>query len=209
MQEPYRNASGSSKLTLLVISVAALAWFCFAAPSATAQTYTVTLTGGGGGQCVGAGTGGLTISGDTLEFLGNIGGSGGCYFGTTGYLEGPATCTAASVGASCADLGALEAGAQYTFSSSLGDPTNAGACLNSTTCTAASSTDNFVLLIPVAGFDTSSTTNLNFGGAGPDYHVGFDDPVPTPELASYLLFGSGLLGLGAFFRKKLGPGRAA
>jgi hypothetical protein len=39
--------------------------------------------------------------------------------------------------------------------------------------------------------------------------VEFDDATMTPEPASYLLFGSGLLGLGAIFRKKLGRARVA
>jgi hypothetical protein len=38
--------------------------------------------------------------------------------------------------------------------------------------------------------------------------VEFDDLVETPEPSSYLLFGSGLLGLAAIFRKKLGRTRA-
>ena len=109
MQEPYRNASGSSKLTLLVTSVAALALFCFAAPSAKAQTYLVKIQAGTAGiDCNDAGgTGILIISGDTLEFFGGTG--NGCYFGQVGYGAGASTCTSAGPSpTTCSDLAGID-----------------------------------------------------------------------------------------------------
>jgi hypothetical protein len=44
---------------------------------------------------------------------------------------------------------------------------------------------------------------------GKAFTVDIDDAKLAPEPASYLLFGSGLLVLGAIFRKKLGRARVA
>jgi hypothetical protein len=212
MRRVHRKGPIVNKITFYLICSVALCALCFAVPSANAQSYNVSLTGGGGGQCTGTGTGTLAISGDTLEFLGNVGGAGGCYFGTNGYLSGPSTCTSASSGASCSSLDALIAGALYTFSSSAAHPDNAGACKDATHCSTPANTLNFVLIIPSAGFDSASTTNLNLGsegGNGNTFHVGFDDPVLTPEPSSYLLFGSAFLILGVFYRRKFVLSRAA
>jgi hypothetical protein len=204
VQGLFRNGNSSSKLTLLAISVAVLALFCLAAPSAKATEYTVTITGGSGGGCYAGHTGILTISGDTLELTS----SGGCYFGTVGYDSGASTCTSTN----CSTLDSPVSGTQYGFADTSGDLDNAGGCSSSSACSFASVNENFQLIIPSGGFNSGSTTNINLGTVGGNkaLSVGFDDPVRiAPEPASYLLYGSGLLGLGAIFRKRLGLGRSA
>jgi hypothetical protein len=193
---------GSSKLTLFVVSVVVLVLFCFAAvPSAkaTVTTYSVTITGGSGGGCASGNTGLLTINSttDTLELTS----SGGCYFGTVGYDSGASTCNQT---ANCSTLGSLAAG-QYGFNDPSGDTSNAGACTTASSCSVAATNENFQLIIPSGGF-ASGTTDINLASVGnTGRSVSFDDPVlVTPEPVSFLLFGSGLLVLGAIFRKKLG-----
>lgn len=202
------------KLTLLVMSVAALALFCFAASSAKAQTYNVKITGGTGSCLSDSGaTGTLTINttSDTLEFTA----PGDCYFGANGPSAtatpgfGPSTCS----GSNCSTLPA--AGVTYTFSNQSGaggSTNNAGACdgTSSADCSTEANTFNFTLNVPSAvngGFTSTTHSNaLATGGHNGDHlpSVQFDDVTQTPEPASYLLFGSGLLGLAAFCRKKLG-----
>jgi hypothetical protein len=207
MQESFRNGICSNKLVLIVMSVAALAFFCFAAPSAKATQYSVTITAGSGGGCASGNTGTLTISGGTLEFTS----TGGCYFGTVGFNSGASTCTSSN----CSSLDSLTASTQYGFADTLGAPDNAGGCSSSSACSFAFLNENFQLIIPSVGFGSSSSThpvNINLGSVGGNtpLSVSFDDPILiTPEPASYLLFGSGLLGLGAIIRKKLGRARVA
>ena len=68
--------------------------------------------------------------------------------------------------------------------------------------------ENFTLTVHDAGCAASgpAVCNLALGTVGGNtaVDVQFDDAVLAPEPASYLLFGSGLLSLGAIFRKKLG-----
>jgi hypothetical protein len=216
MQEPYRDRSGSIRLTFLVMSVTALAFFCLAAPSAKAQTYDVTITGGSGGGCTAGDTAQVTINSatDTIEFLATSG--SGCYFGGVGasptagttvttYGYGPTG--AGECLTNCSDLSTLTASTDITFQ---GD--DVGACSTTAKCTTSENTFNDQLQISDAagGFFTTSSAKPDViasssnGGANSPVTVDFDDPVPVPEAPSYLLFGSGLLGLGAIFRKKLG-----
>jgi hypothetical protein len=223
------NGTGSRALTFLAISVAMLTLFCSAAPSAkaTITNYTVNIVTGGlpaGSGCA-SGTGLLTINStlNTLEFT-SLSGSG-CYFGevTTGtpspgeyatYGEGPGTCTA-----SCSDLG------NFTLPAGAGDSiqfvgSNIGACSSSSSpntshCTQSAGGFNFIFNVSsvTGGFFDATSANPNIidtgsSGNNAPVKVEFDDAVLTPEPASYLLFGSGLLCLGAIFRKKLGRGRA-
>jgi hypothetical protein len=202
--------------------------FCIAAPSAKATEYSVTLTGGGGDACTGHGStpGILTISGTTLEFVGDTSFSGGdCYFGAGssatngGYLSGSATCTSGPNGhsATCVDLTSLTAGT-YTFANNSTEIYNGEGCIDSAVCApegdgkgdVSGEFNNFTLTLP-SNFLTGGSAALAVGntGIGNTYFVDFDNPVLiTPEPVSYLLFGSGLLVLGAILRKKTGPSRA-
>lgn len=94
---------------------------------------------------------------------------------------------------------------------------NAGACTSSTNCSfgyddpvnkGGKGVENFTLTVHDAGCAASgpAVCNLALGTVGGNtaVDVQFDDAVLAPEPASYLLFGSGLLSLGAIFRKKLG-----
>ena len=216
MQESFRNGSGSSKLTLLAMFVAVLGLFLFTTPSAKAQTYSVTITGGSAGGCSAKGAAGtLVISGDTLEFTS----TSDCYFGNimqdgNGFDSGPSNCTNAATtpppGLSCTTLSIANVGSnEYTFTDTSRDVDNAGACTSSTNCSSADVNENFTLTVHDANCATSGSAvcNLALGTVGGNtaVDVQFDDAeLVTPEPASYLLFGSGLLGLGAIFRKKLG-----
>jgi hypothetical protein len=76
------------------------------------------------------------------------------------------------------------------------------------TCTVSASTYGFNIIIPSGGFETTSGTPVVLAGSAAGgntaFTIDFNDAKLTPEPASYLLFGSGLLGLVAIFRKKLG-----
>lgn len=206
MQESFRNGICPSKLTLLVISVATLAVFCFAIPS-QAQTYNVKITGGTGGGCAAGNTGTLIVSSGTLEFMS----TGDCYFGTVGLNTGASVCNGTNCSPST-DLDNLVGGMEYVFMNTASLTTNVGGCFGSaagdcTTANTSLSMDVYFDDGSKCGGDSNScisigsNNNLNKG-------LGVDFEILTPEPASYLLFGSGLLGLGAFFRKKPGPGRA-
>jgi len=179
-----------SKLTLLAVAVLAL--FCIAVRSAKAQTYDVTLTGGTGGGCAFGNTGVLTISGDALEFIS----TGDCNFGTPGLGSGAATCT----GSDCSSLDTFGA-THYIF-------TDVGGCDSSTDCTAANSSLSMDFYYDDPGAFAGGTNSCISLGSNNSLDKGlgveFDDLVETPEPSSILLFGSGLLGLGAIFRQKLG-----
>jgi hypothetical protein len=202
------------KLTPLAVSVAALALFCLTAPSAKAQTYIVTITGGTGTCLSDTGTTGtltLNTTSDTLIFTA----AGDCYFGAngTGATATPDFGASTCGGSNCSTLPA--SGVTYTFSNQTGaggSKNNAGACngTSSTDCSIEADTFNFTLNVPTAvngGFtSTSHSDALAIGGNSSDHLVSvqFDDATLAPEPSSYLLFGSGLLALGAIFRKKLG-----
>jgi hypothetical protein len=202
------NKTGSSKMSLIGICMGMLLLLCIAvAPSASAQTYTVNITGGSGPTSgCSSGTGTLTIGpGNSLEFTS----TNGCYFGAVGYEAGPATQCLTN----CSDLSTLPSGTTITFQGS-----NVGACSANATadCSVSHSTEGFNLEISSAGFLTTSSSGDDELVLGSTGQVGgfkpptveFDDAVlVTPEPASYLLFGSGLLALGGIFRKKLGLSR--
>jgi hypothetical protein len=220
-----QNASGggSSKLTLFVVSVVVLVLFCFAAvPPARASTtsYNVTFVSGGiGSGCASGDTGTITINSttDSLEFTSSSG--TGCYFGevTTGtpvagttvttYDAGPTTqCTG-----NCSDLATLGAGDDITFMGA-----NVGACSPSSKCSTSETGFDYILMISSLGFTAATSASPDIivsgsnGGSNTPLKVAFDDPtLVTPEPVSFLLFGSGLLVLGAIFRKKLGLGSGA
>lgn len=192
----------TSMLTVLLMSLTALALFCFAAPSAKAQTYTVTLDGGNAG--CNSGTGTLIVSGITLELI-----APNCYFGTVGDDSGASTCTSSDC-TGAGDFINVAAAGSYTFQNTTSPYSNAGAC-DTAGCSVDTKNENFVLGIPAGGIGGSANTTLALGATGntavtADFH---DAVVLTPEPGSYLLFGSGLLGLGAIFRKKLGRARVA
>jgi hypothetical protein len=190
-----------SKVTMLWVSAVAFALFYLAAPSATAQTYTVTLDGGNAG--CNSGTGTLIVSGITLELI-----APNCYFGTVGHDSGASTCTSANCTGAGDFINTTTAGS-YTFQNTTSPYGNAGAC-DTAGCSVDAQNENFVLGIPSGGIGGSANTTIALGATGnTPVTVDFDKAVLTPEPGSYLLFGSGLLGLGAIFRKKIGLARAA
>jgi len=210
MKGSARIGNSFHRLTFVVVSVAAISFFCIAAaPSATAQTYKVTITGGSAGGCNVAGAEGtLVISGGTLEFTS----TSDCSFGTVGFDSGPSKCTNAASGLSCASLSIANVGAnEYVFMDAPKD--NAGACTSSTNCSAGvdipgGAVENFTLTVNDANCAASgpAVCNLALGSVGGNtpVDVQFDDAKRvTPEPASFLLFGSGLLGLAAILRKRL------
>jgi hypothetical protein len=183
------------------------------APSASAQTYSVDITGGSGtgGGCA-SGTGTLTIgSGNSVEFTC----TGSCYFGAVGFDAGAATQCLTH----CSELsgipGSLAANSTITFQGA-----NVGACGGSAAadCSTSHSTEDFNLSISSNGFFTTSSSDddkLTLGSTGQASGFGamtlefYDVVLVTPEPARFLLFGTGLLGLGVFLRKKFGLGRSA
>src|SRR5580704_8782266 len=186
---------GFGKVSLVGICTGLLLLFCVVAvPSASAQTYySVNITGGSGPTSgCSSGTGLLEIGpGNALEFTS----SNGCYFGSVGWGTGEATQCLTN----CADLGTLPSGTTITFQGN-----NVGACSADATadCSVSHSTEGFNLIISSAGFLTTSSSGDDELVLGSTGQVGgfkpptveFDDAVlVTPEPASYLLFGSGLL----------------
>jgi hypothetical protein len=158
-----------SKLTLLAMSVVALALFCFAAPSMKAQTYIVNITSGSP-TCAGD-TGLLTINStaDTFEFTS----SGGCYFGGVGPTPvATGTLTIDDYGptgsgdcltncSALATIGSGDAGDLITFQGS-----DVGGCpsTTATTCTKSAPSYGFNIIIPSGGFETTSSS-LDFSPA--------------------------------------------
>jgi len=184
-----------SKLTVLVLSVVILGLFCLATPSARASTYIVTLDGGNPGCSSGTAT--LTITGITLELI-----APNCYFGTVGDDSGASTCTSSDC-TGAGDFINVAAAGSYTFQNTTSPYGNAGAC-DTAGCSVDAESENFVLGIPSGGIGSSSNTTIALGATGnTPVTVDFHDAVLTPEPGTFLLFGSGLLGLGAIFRKKL------
>jgi hypothetical protein len=210
MRESRTNGTGSRALTFLAMSAAMVTLFCFAAiPSAkaTVTTYDVNVTSGSP-TCAST-TGVVTIdsTADTFEFTDS---SAGCYFGGVG----PGTTTTDDYGPTGAgdcktnctpDLATLPPSTDITFQGS-----QVGGCSTSSTCTTSSSGYMLDMVIPSlanGGFKTTTSFVALEGshtGGNTAFTIDFDDATLSPEPASYLLFGSGLLGLGAIFRKKLG-----
>jgi len=210
MQRLSGISVGSNKVRLAGIFIGLLVLVCLsAAPSANAQTYSVSITGGSGGGCSSGNTGTLTIGpGNTLEFTS----TGGCYFGHV-FGTGPgssSTCTSLN----CSTLSEILANVEYVFSNGATlNTTNAGGCETSSDCSAAAANNNFVVYFNDAaacgrsGGHANSCIELGaVNNSGKAFDVDFY--IVTPEPASFLLFGTGLLGLGVFLRKKLGLGRA-
>lgn len=207
-----RKLRSFNGVRLAGLFVGVLMLICLAAaPSASAQTYTVHITGGSGtgGGCA-SGTGTLTVGpGNSLEFTS----TGGCYFGAVGSNVGAATQCLTN----CTELngvpGSLTANSTITFQGS-----NVGGCSTTTNCSVSHNTEGFNFFISSNGFFTTSSSGdnkltLGSTGQGSGFSpatVEFDDVVlVTPEPASFLLFGTGLLGLGMILRKKLGLARSA
>jgi hypothetical protein len=205
-----RKLRGFNRVRLAGLFVGLLMLVCLvAAPSTSAQTFNVTITGGSGGGCSSGNTGTLTIGpGNSLEFTS----TGGCYFGKVGFDAGASTCTSSN----CSTLSEILANTEYVFmnSGSTSTATNAGGCQTSSNCSANAANDNFVVYFNDAAACGSTGGHANScielgstNNSGKAFDVDF--MIVTPEPASFLLFGSGLLVLGMVLRKKLGLGRSA
>lgn len=190
MQTPSRSAS--RKLALLVMSVAVFAIFSLSVPAAqaTETSYQLTLTETYGGATYSGTAGSIIIaqapggSGSTQDYT--FGGANGS---TDSFTTG--------------DLLSL------SFTLANGDVFNAtGGCnvqFNSTTLNGLFGCSfPTVNGISVNSFGTTSYgLNIPGGSAGGTVRIGPGVAV-TPEPSTFILWGTGLLVLGAIFRKKLG-----
>jgi hypothetical protein len=221
MRESRRNPLKPGLLLKLGTLLAILCLGAVLPAKATTVTYSVNITGVGGPAGTGCAldvgkTGTITITTgatDTFEFTA----ANGCYAGANGPGAtatpdfGASTCSAD--GYTCSTLGNPVAGKTYLFSNQTGAggfANNAGECESATDCTQESLTDNLVVVVPSAGFFSSSNTAIQAGGSNPhqsQFDIQVDDAklVTTPEPSSTLLLGVGLLALGlaGAFRRKL------